>query len=206
MRNSLILGLLFLVTALLLGPYITGGQIAQWHTKQLANLDAPKRLAELPAGWRVQSSELNRGWFSSDLSLQLLPPDNFCDASPCDLVAVESRVHHGPMALGALPAKAAMLPSLAVVVTYADLSRLLPQTSATPLPRARIATRIGLSGKSRSILNVPASTHKLDNGGLWTHQGIQGEWTENNATLALDIKQSDYSTAGGTKLQLTDAS
>lgn len=206
MRNSLILGLLFLAIALLAGPYVTGGQVAQWHAQQLGGLEQPVALAELPAGWRVQSSNLSRGWFSSDLSLQLLPPDSFCNTPPCELLAVESRVHHGPLALGALPSKAAMLPSLAVAVTHLDLSQLLRQTAVTPLPRARIATRVGLTGSSHSTLHVDAAEHKLNNGGQWAHEGIQGAWSQNNATLALNVKQSRYTTPNGTSLALINAS
>lgn len=206
MRTSLILGLLFLAIVLLAGPYVTGSQIAAWHARHTGNADEEIRLPGLPRGWRVQDSQLSRGWFASDLHLQVLPPPAFCEQDPCTPMAIDSRIHHGPLALGALPARAAMLPGLAVAVTQLDLNRLLAgQQPEPPLPRARIATRIGLAGTATSQLQMPASSHRLADGANWSHDGLSGQWSDRDNAVTLQVASSEYSSAEGTSLKLADA-
>lgn len=206
MRTSLLFGLIALALLLLAGPYLTGGLLAQRHAQWVGS--GPQAgLPGLPAGWQVTRSSLQRGWFSSSLDLTLQPPEGACGATACPGINTQAQVHHGPLALTALPARQALWPALAVAVSRVDVQPLLGGMRPNPpLPPALVVTRIGFSGQAASHFRLPAASHVLQNGAEVEHAGISGHWQDAaRRPLLLTTPVISLASRGGTRLRLNDA-
>lgn len=215
MRISLFLGVTALAIVLLAGPYFSGGKIAAWHDQWATqnSADQSQSLPGLPVGWQVINSTFQRGFFSSDLQLQLQPPAQFCSPAACAPINSLSRIHHGPLALSALPNHSAITPALAIGITELDLNSLAGNFKPQPgLPTLKIVTRFGFNGHGYSELTLPAGSHRLSNGTQLEHRGVYGQMSQSivdNHVSAGDylwqLSQLKLTTAKATELKLSQA-
>lgn len=152
MRATIALGLLTIVVLLGLSPAWLGGKIEAAYQQSLTQW--------VPANViTIKSQSYRRGWFESRASAELALADSLCEAPPCPVLMLDTRLFHGPIPLGASEALGGQLRVLAgAMVSTIDLGPLFRAGRIEPgLPPLQGFTRVYLSGASSTRLEMPSS-------------------------------------------------
>ena len=156
MRATIALGLLTIVVLLGLSPAWLGGKIEAAYQQSLQQW--------VPASvMTVKSQSYRRGWFESQATAELALADALCEAPPCPVLMLDTRLFHGPIPLGASEALGGQLRVLAgAMISTIDLAPLFRAGRIEPgLPPLQGFTRVFLSGASSTRLEMPASGQTL---------------------------------------------
>ena len=156
MRATIALGLLTIVVLLGLSPAWLGGKIEAAYQQSLSQW-VPGNIMT------IKSQSYRRGWFESRASAELALADSLCEAPPCPVLMLDTRLFHGPIPLGASEALGGQLRVLAgAMISTIDLGPLFRAGRIQPgLPPLQGFTRVYLSGASSTRLEMPSSGQTL---------------------------------------------